>query len=162
MLRVGDGGGGGGEEFNHRSEEARPTRCRVEPARVSSPQVDLTRCGLDKTPTLLVLQSRGKPPPQRGEGIRRGRAPLPGEEGLRRQRLATFSFPARGRRKVTVPKWCYRQPPPPVGEDRARCPWRCPKQRKNTEDLNPHAVTERPSVTPSAQPAQPVHNYARL
>jgi len=33
--------------------EARPTRCRVEPARVSSPQVDRTRCGLDKTPTLL-------------------------------------------------------------------------------------------------------------
>ena len=30
----------------YRSEEARPTRCRVEPARVSSPQVDLTHCGL--------------------------------------------------------------------------------------------------------------------
>ena len=27
----------------------------MEPARVSSPQVDLTRCGLDKTPTLLFL-----------------------------------------------------------------------------------------------------------
>ena len=40
----------------NRSEEARPTRCRVEPARVSSPQVDLTLCGLDKTPILLVLQ----------------------------------------------------------------------------------------------------------
>ena len=59
----------------------------MEPARVSSPQVDLTRCGLDKTPTLLVLQSRGNPPPQGGEGIRRGRAPLPEEEELRRQRL---------------------------------------------------------------------------
>ena len=31
----------------------------MEPARVSSPQVDLTRCGLDKTPTLLVLQCPG-------------------------------------------------------------------------------------------------------
>ena len=31
----------------------------MEPARVSSPQVDLTRCGLDKTPTLLVLQCQG-------------------------------------------------------------------------------------------------------
>ena len=29
-------GGGGEEQFNHRSYEARPTRCRVEPARVSS------------------------------------------------------------------------------------------------------------------------------
>ena len=27
----------------NRSEQARPTRCRVEPARVSSPQVDLTK-----------------------------------------------------------------------------------------------------------------------
>ena len=52
-------GGGGGEKFNQRPYEARPTRCRVEPARVSSPQVDLTRCGLDKTPTLLVLQCPG-------------------------------------------------------------------------------------------------------
>ena len=32
----------------NRSQEARPTRCRVELARVSSPQVDLTRCGSDK------------------------------------------------------------------------------------------------------------------
>ena len=53
----GGGGGGGGEKFNQRPQEARPTRCRVEPARVSSPQVDLTRCGLGKTPTLLALQS---------------------------------------------------------------------------------------------------------
>ena len=52
----------------------------MESARVSCPQVDLTRCGLDKTPTLLVLQSRGNPHPQGGEGIRRGCAPLPREE----------------------------------------------------------------------------------
>ena len=32
--------------------------------RVSSPQVDLTRYGLDKTPTLFTLWSRGTPPPQ--------------------------------------------------------------------------------------------------
>ena len=36
------GGGGGGEKFNQGSEEVRPTRFRVKPARVSSPQVDLT------------------------------------------------------------------------------------------------------------------------
>jgi len=42
------------EEFNQRCQEARPTRCRVEPARVSSPKVDLTCCGLDKTPTVLA------------------------------------------------------------------------------------------------------------
>jgi hypothetical protein len=35
----------------------RPTRYRVGPARVSRPQVDLPRCGLDKTPTLLTLWS---------------------------------------------------------------------------------------------------------
>ena len=29
----------------------------MEPARVSSPQVDLARCSWDKTPTLLALQS---------------------------------------------------------------------------------------------------------
>ena len=33
--------GGGGEKFNQRSYEARPTHCRVEPAQVSSLQVDL-------------------------------------------------------------------------------------------------------------------------
>ena len=49
--------GGGGEECTRRSEEAHPTHCRVEPARVSSPQVDLTRYVLDKTPTLLILPS---------------------------------------------------------------------------------------------------------
>ena len=31
----------------------------MEPARVSSPQVDLTRCGLDKTPALLILHAIG-------------------------------------------------------------------------------------------------------
>jgi len=41
------GGGGGEDEFNQRSYEARPTPCRVGPARVSSPQVDLMHsCGL--------------------------------------------------------------------------------------------------------------------
>jgi len=55
-------GGGGGEKFNRRSQEAHPTRCRVEPARVSSPQVDLTRYGLDKTPTLLILRCLGVDP----------------------------------------------------------------------------------------------------
>jgi hypothetical protein len=48
-------GGGGGEKFNRRSSEAHPTHCRVEPARVFSPQVDLTHYGLDKTPTLFIL-----------------------------------------------------------------------------------------------------------
>ena len=37
------------------------------PARVSSPHVDLTRCGLDKTPNLLALQSRIAPLPYEGE-----------------------------------------------------------------------------------------------
>ena len=31
----------------------------MEPARVSSPQVDLTRYGLDKNPTLLILHCLG-------------------------------------------------------------------------------------------------------
>ena len=34
----------------------------MEPARVSSPQVDLTRYGLDKTPTLLILRCLGVDP----------------------------------------------------------------------------------------------------
>ena len=40
----------------------------MEPARVSSSQVDLTRYGLDKTPTLLVLQCPGATrSPEEGE-----------------------------------------------------------------------------------------------
>ena len=41
----------------------------MEPARVSSPQVDLTRCGLDKTPTLLVLQCPGATRSAEGEEV---------------------------------------------------------------------------------------------
>ena len=33
--------------------------------------------------------------------------------------LPATSFSAREQRKVSVPKWCYRQPPPAGGEDRA-------------------------------------------
>ena len=73
----------GGEEEErsliNRSEEARPTRCRVEPARVSSPQVDLTLCGLDKTPTQESLSSavvRERPAPPKGRRYTHGtRAP---------------------------------------------------------------------------------------
>ena len=35
-------------KFNQSPEEVRPTRCRVDPARVSSPQVDQHRCGLSR------------------------------------------------------------------------------------------------------------------
>jgi hypothetical protein len=51
----GGGGGGGGECFNQRSKEVRPTHCRVGPAQVSSPQVNLTSCGLDKTAVRPLL-----------------------------------------------------------------------------------------------------------
>ena len=45
--------------------ETRPTRYRVDPARVSSPQVDLTRCGVDKTPrySLNSAVQECDPPP---------------------------------------------------------------------------------------------------
>ena len=49
----------------------------MEPARVSSPQVDLTRYGLDKIPTLLVLQSPGATrPPRRRRSTHQTRDPL--------------------------------------------------------------------------------------
>jgi len=67
QKKLKDGGAKGSSQFEPSSDEfdrrkcdahascvtREQTRCRVEPARVSSPQVDLTRCGLDKTPTLL-------------------------------------------------------------------------------------------------------------
>jgi len=45
--------------------ETRQTRYRVDPARVSSPQVDLTRCGVDKTPrySLNSAVQECDPPP---------------------------------------------------------------------------------------------------
>jgi len=61
--------GGGGEKFNRRSQEAHPTHCRMEPARVSSPQVDLNRYGLDKTPTLLILHCLGATRSSEGEEL---------------------------------------------------------------------------------------------
>jgi hypothetical protein len=49
--------GVGEEEGEEEERKARPPRRLVEPTRVSSPQVDLTRCGLNKTPTPLALHS---------------------------------------------------------------------------------------------------------
>jgi len=70
------------------------------PARVSSPQVDLTRYSLDKPITLLALQSRGtSPPPFEGEESTVERT-LPQRGGATRvQRLATTSPPVQEREK---------------------------------------------------------------
>ena len=79
----------------------------MEPARVSSPQVDLTRYGLDKTPTLLILRCLGVDPlrpkgkevpttdarprwQSRGEA-RRGQKALPGHRTV--GRLGFSGFP---------------------------------------------------------------------
>ena len=61
-------GGGGGEEekFNQRSCEARPTRCRVEMAKVSSPQVDLNPLWPGQYPySLSTAVQDCSPPPAR-------------------------------------------------------------------------------------------------
>jgi len=50
----------------------------VEPARVSSPQVDLTRYGLDKTPSLLILRCLGATRSARRERRYRRAPPLAG------------------------------------------------------------------------------------
>ena len=71
----------------------------MEPARVSSPQVDLTRCSLDKTPTLLVLQCPERPtPPKRRRYTHGTRAPLRRAAGKldRGQKLVTTSLPRGG------------------------------------------------------------------
>ena len=71
----------------------------MEPARVSSPQVDLTRYGLDKTPTLLILRCLGVDPLRpKGKEVpatdARPRWQSRGE-ARRGQKVATTSLPAR-------------------------------------------------------------------
>ncbi len=123
----------------------------MEPARVSSPQVDLTRYGLDKTPTLLILRCLGAT-----RSARRGRrcplqtrAPVGRAAGKldagRRWRPHPSQHGKRG--WVSRPSVVLPSPPPPVGEDRAlggphSVSW--PVQRKNTGESNPHAVARRP------------------
>ena len=118
----------------------------MEPARVSSPQVDLTRCGLDKTPTLLVLQSRGKPPPP---GRRRNppwtRTPPRGGGTAQAEIGNLFLSSTRekegDRPKVVLPSATT----PSWGGPSTRGPHGVSfQQRKNTGGSNPHAVTRCP------------------
>ena len=88
----------------------------MEPARVSSPQVDLTRYGLDKTPTLLILRCLGVDPLRpKGKEVpatdARPRWQSRGE-ARRGQKVATTSLPAR---EKGVPAWCYRHHHPLLG-----------------------------------------------
>ena len=91
----------------------------MEPARVSSPQVDLTRYGLDKTPTLLILRCLGVDPLRpKGKEVpatdARPRWQSRGE-ARRGQKVATTSLPAqekgvgqpsqRGVTVTTTPCW---------------------------------------------------------
>ena len=127
----------------------------MEPARVSSPQVDLTRYGLDKTPTVLVLQSRGTPSPPRGRGIHSGRAPLPREEELRSQRLVTISFQS----DVTFSHH------PQLGETEHTHCICCPSTAKKTQGVEPYAgarpkTPSSPSVS-LARPPPPSHGEVR-
>ena len=125
----------------------------MEPARVSSPQVDLTRCGLDKTPTLLVLQCPERPTPPRRRRYTHGtRAPLSRAAGKldRGQKLVTTSLPSRGKGvclllpdrpsvvlpSATTPSWGGPSTRGPHGVSF--------QQRKNTGGSNPHAVTRCP------------------
>ena len=92
----------------------------MEPARVSSPQVDLTRCGLDKTPTLLVLQCPGATRSAEGEEVHSWDAgPRWQSRGEARPRAEVGDHipPSTGKRDGYRPIVVLPSPPPPVGED---------------------------------------------
>ena len=65
------------------------------PARVSSPQVDLTPLWPGQDPYSLYSVVPGYSPPPMRERNPPWSAPVPSEEGLRGQRLVVISLPVR-------------------------------------------------------------------
>jgi len=89
--------------INQRSEEVRPTRCRVEPTRVSSPQVDLNPLWPGRYPYSLSSAFHRVPPaPIEGEGPTMKRT-HPQRGGATRAERGDPTFPSTGRRRVGRP-----------------------------------------------------------
>ena len=117
----------------------------MESARVSSPQVDLTRCGLDKTPTLLILQSRVNPPPARRRNPPWTRTP-PQRGGTAQAEIGNHFLSSTREKEGDRPKVVLPSTTTPSwGGPSTRGPHGVSfQQRKNTGGSNPHAVTRCP------------------
>ena len=108
------------------------------------PRWTLTRYGLDKTPTLLALQSRSYPPCRKRNPLWR-RPPPQGGGDTRAEVGGHISPSTRKGERSAVPKFNHH---PQLGRtEHPGAPWRVlPKYSEKRQGIEPHAVARAPSA----------------